>query len=148
MSIRSIKILHVENERLPREIVAHYLGTIEELLCQIVAAESEEEALQRFAEGGFDLVLLDYQLDAGNGLSCLKRIRQRDGIVPVIAISGHADSAIAAELLHYGADLFLDKKKLSTTVLADAVRASLRRADNWRCDARDGYEPSKGGATL
>ena len=138
MSIRSIKILHVENERLPREIVAHYLGTIEELLCQIVAAESEEEALQRFAEGGFELVLLDYQLDAGNGLSCLQRIRQCDGIVPVIAISGYADPAVAAELVQHGADLFLSKKELSETVLADAVRASLRRADAWRCDAQDG----------
>lgn len=139
MSVRSIKVLHVEDEQLPREIVAYFLSTMEDLRCMVVLAGSEEEAVQRFAEGGFELVLLDYQLATGNGLSCLQRIRQQDGIVPVIVISGHADAETAADLLHYGADLFLGKKELSETVLAEAVRSSLRRADAWRSVEQAGH---------
>ncbi|MHB1036132.1 MAG: response regulator [Pirellulales bacterium] len=144
MSTRFVKVLHVEDERLPRAIVANFLGAIEELQCQVVAATSEEEALERFAESGFELVLLDYQLAAGSGLSCLQRIRQRDGIIPIIAISGHADPAVAAELLRHGADLFLSKNEISAAVLANAVRASLRRADAWRCAAQAGDGPNEG----
>ena len=62
-------------------------------------AETEYAALEEFDRGGIDFVILDYHLTSGDGLSCLRRLRERDAMVPVVAVSGVATPEIAAELV-------------------------------------------------
>jgi CheY-like chemotaxis protein len=132
MAARKVNLLHVEDNLVQRALLAGLLETLPELELTITVAESEDEAVAEFVRGGIDFVLLDYQLSQGDGLQCLLRIRQRDPLVPVVAISGTATAEIAADLIRGGADDYLNKLDLTREKLATSVREALRRADLFR----------------
>jgi DNA-binding response OmpR family regulator len=140
MSQRTVRVLHIEDDRFLHRLLAHFLAEIGECRFEIVTAESERRGLELFDERGADLIVLDYRLAQGDGLHCLKELRRRDPHVPVIAISGMASSEIAQELIECGADDYLDKRDLSGRVLAQSIRGVLARWDAWRKRAarRDG----------
>jgi DNA-binding response OmpR family regulator len=93
---------------------------------------SEDAALEEFVGGEYDLVILDYHLSQGNGVNCLRFIRQHNPTVAVIAISGVATDEIAADLIEAGADDYLAKQTLDKKVLAQSVRNVLIRAKAYR----------------
>ena len=132
MPVRTIRLLHVEDDLAQRRFVSHHLASMGEYRFDILSAEGEDAALVEFNGGGVDFVILDYHLTQGNGLSCLQKLRGSDRIVPIITVSGVATPEIAAELLQVGADDFISKKDLSNEVLARSVRGALARADAWR----------------
>jgi DNA-binding response OmpR family regulator len=132
MKQRVISLLHVEDDAMQRELLQHHLAVIDEYQFNVQIAESEHKALEIFDGGGTDFIILDYQLRAGDGLNCLKELRKRDPVVPVVAISGVATAQIASELLQAGADEYLSKPDLTSRRLASVVREALRRADAFR----------------
>jgi DNA-binding response OmpR family regulator len=109
-----------------------YLRKVPDLAFELAGADSEAAAVEEFRRQPRDLVLLDYQLAQGNGLNCLRSIRQLDARVPIIAISGAATSSVAAELLQSGADDFISKAHLSVKGLERSIRLALSRADAYR----------------
>jgi len=128
MTPTTIQVLHVEDDRIQHVFVARHLAALSEYDFRIETATSEDEAMEIFQKGDFDLVILDYHLDQGNGLHCLTRIRELDEMVPVIAVSGVATDEIAAKLIEEGADDYLGKKGLDGPTLNQSVRNSLTRA--------------------
>jgi len=105
---------------------------MDEFQFEMVCAESEQEGLALFDRKGADLIILDYHLTDGNGLHFLQALRRDAPHVPVIAVSGRAGPEIARELIECGADDFLDKKDLTSQVIAASVRDVLTRCDAWR----------------
>jgi CheY-like chemotaxis protein len=129
MSPRLVTLLHVEDDPMQQRMIAHHLKAIPELAFAITPVATEELAMECFQGAKIDVVLLDYQLENGNGLNLLDRLRKLDPIIPIIAISGVATSEIAAELVLAGADDYFNKKDLNSAGLAASIRSSLRRAD-------------------
>lgn len=119
-----MQVLHVEDDPEQQKVVGHWLNRIEDFRFQIQTATGEAEALQRFQEHPCDLVILDYQLTEGNGLDCLRRLRQLDAFVPVIAISGVAEPSTFTELMRMGAADCLRKDELQTETLAKSIRSA------------------------
>jgi len=132
MPLTAIKLLHVEDDRIQQALLACELAALDEYRFDITVVTSEDEALAVFPGGGFELVILDYHLIQGDGVSCLRNIRQIDPIVPTIAISGVATDEIAAELISAGADDYLTKQTLDSTILGQSVRNVLTRAKAFR----------------
>lgn len=141
MNAPTLRLLHVEDDRMQQRVVAHYLRAVGEYQFDVRCAVSEEEAVRVFDAGGIEFVILDYHLTQGNGLSCLRHIRERDPMVPILAISGAATSEVAAELVRAGADDFIGKAELTSEVLARSVRASAERAFAFRRQ----MEPTRAG---
>jgi CheY-like chemotaxis protein len=129
---RTIKLLHVEDSALPRRIVAQQLAAVPDYTFAITYAATEDEAVAAFAHHQSELVLLDYHLEEGDGLSCLRRLREADAVVPVIVVSGQECPEVAADLLQAGADDYIGKNDLGTDALARSVCAALARVDGWR----------------
>jgi len=136
MSARAIRLLHVEDDALQRKLLQAHLNKLADLKFEVTPADSEDDAIRRLGDG-FDMVLLDYHLNQGNGLSCLRRIRTHDPRLPIIAISGVATSEIAAELLEAGADDYFSKEGFESEQFGRSIRAALARADAWKARAPD-----------
>jgi DNA-binding NtrC family response regulator len=101
---------------------------------RVVEAETAAGALAKHEEG-VDLVLLDYRLPDGDGLSVLKRIKERDPETLVILLTAYASVDAAVDAMKHGAYHFANKpfnldeiallveKALETTRLRREVRA-------------------------
>src|SRR5207248_279388 len=83
----TLNLLHVEDDQAQRMLVAHHLRAVEGYTFSVVHAATEEEAVAIFRRGGIDLVILDYHLQTGDGLGCLRQLRCLDPLVPVIVVS-------------------------------------------------------------
>lgn len=89
---------------------------IRELLTQILSdhyaveeAVNGEEALEGIKSGKYDLVLLDFQLPGMNGIDVLKQLRDRQGELPVILITGHGSPNMAIQASSLGVYGFMSK---------------------------------------
>jgi CheY-like chemotaxis protein len=125
----AIRLLHIDDDRIQHALVARSLAKLGEYLFSIRTATSEEEAIKAFAEGGTDLVILDYHLTKGNGLGCLRWLRRSDPFLPIIAVSGVATPDIATQMIEEGADDYLCKQSLNFgQSLIQSVKNTLTRA--------------------
>ncbi len=132
MTPKTMMLLHVEDDPIQQVLIAHQLASMREYCFDITVAISEDSAVGQFTSGSFDLVILDYHLTQGDGVSCLRRLRDLDRIVPIIAVSGAATDEIAAVLISVGADDYLSKQTLESRILWQAVRNALTRAQAFR----------------
>jgi DNA-binding NtrC family response regulator len=124
-------ILVVDDEALIRWSLAERLSADG---YRVVEADTAASALERHAEG-VDLVLLDYKLPDGDGLTVLKKIKETDPDTLVILLTGFSSVEAAVEAMKHGAYHYANKpfnldeiallveKALETTRLRREVRA-------------------------
>jgi CheY-like chemotaxis protein len=133
MTTSAIRVLHIDDDRIQQALIARSLKKIEGYEFSIRTATSEDDALLLFIQGGIDLVILDYHLSKGDGLSCLRRLRTLDPLVPIVAVSGVATADIATQLIEEGADDYLCKQVLNFgQIFSQCVRNALTRAKSYR----------------
>jgi CheY-like chemotaxis protein len=132
MSVRPVKLLHVEDNYTQHRLLAGLLRALPEFDFAVTRVGSEEAAVAEFRQGGYEFVLLDYRLEEGDGLSCLHRLRALAPLVPIVAVSGMATEEVAADLLRSGADDYVNKEELTFDGFARSVREALARTDAFR----------------
>jgi DNA-binding response OmpR family regulator len=99
----------------------------------VVQARDGEEALERFDEGEFDLIVLDLALPKLDGLEVCRRLRSRS-IVPIIMLTARDDEVDKVLGLELGADDYVTKP-FSPRELTVRVRNVLRRSRSTPADA-------------
>src|SRR3954453_22941154 len=108
---------------------------------EVVPAHDGREALDRFAEQRFDLVVLDIMLPKLDGIEVCRRMRSRSQ-VPIIMLTAKDDEIDKVQGLEMGADDYITKvlgrergaaaylpKPFSVREFRSRVRAALRRAE-------------------
>jgi len=76
-----------------------------------------------FGGGGFDLVLLDYQLGGGeDGLDYLRRFREQPGFPPVIMLTAAGNEDLAVNAIKAGAADYIPKQTMTHERLTAAVQ--------------------------
>ena len=93
---------------------------------RVVQARDGEEALRRFDEEPFDLVVLDVMLPRVDGLEVCRRLRA-ESTVPIIMLTARDDELDKVLGLELGADDYITKP-FSIREFRSRVRALLRRA--------------------
>lgn len=116
-------ILIVEDEA----VAARQLEeTLHQEAYKTATARSVAEARHAMEERSFDLVLLDWNLPDGDGITLLQAWREQQIAIPVLVLSANITVDDRVHALNVGADDYLCKPHSSIELLA-RVRALLRR---------------------
>jgi two-component system, OmpR family, response regulator len=94
---------------------------------EVVQASDGREALARFSEQSFDLVVLDLMLPRMDGLEVCKRLRAKGSTVPIIMLTAKSEEIDKVLGLELGADDYITKP-FSMREFRSRVKAALRRA--------------------
>ena len=120
-----IRILMVEDDEL---IASSVVRGLREEGFTVEHAADGESAWSALQAGPWDLVLLDWWLPAQDGLTVLRRFRQRDRDTPVLFLTARDAVSDRVRGLDGGADDYLCKPYAFDELLA-RVRALLRRRE-------------------
>src|SRR3954470_16487317 len=91
------------------------------------AAASGEAALQLLSEDGFDLMISDVRMPGMSGLETLRRVRQKNLMLPVLLVTAFADIRSAVTAMRDGAVNYL-AKPIDLEELITSVRHALTPA--------------------
>ncbi|WP_456432546.1 response regulator [Thermosulfuriphilus sp.] len=92
----------------------------------------EEDFKAVLDQGGFDLVITDYQLRWTDGLKILKAVKERYPLCPVIMFTATGSEEIAVSAMKAGLDDYILKASRHFVRLPAAVQAALARAEEIR----------------
>jgi DNA-binding response OmpR family regulator len=121
-------------DRPPRILLADDEQSIQTLLSyplqkdgfDVVRASDGREALARFDEQSFDLVVLDVMMPRLDGLEVCRRLREKSS-VPIIMLTAKTEEIDKVLGLELGADDYITKP-FSMREFRSRVKAALRRA--------------------
>src|SRR6202042_3032863 len=94
---------------------------------EVVQAKDGLEALEKFEEQPFDLVVLDVMLPRLDGLEVCRRLRSRSS-VPIIMLPAKSEEIDKVVGLELGADDYITKP-FSLREFSSRVKAALRRSE-------------------
>src|SRR4051812_39239738 len=124
MSERPTRILLVDDEHSIQTLLSFPLRKDG---YEVIQASDGREALQRFGEQQFDLVVLDVMMPHLDGLEVCRRMRARSS-VPIIMLTAKTEEIDKVLGLELGADDYITKP-FSMREFRSRVKAALRRAE-------------------
>jgi DNA-binding response OmpR family regulator len=124
MSSEAPRILLVDDEQSVQTLLTYPLRKEG---YEVIAASTGREALARFQEGQFDLVVLDVMLPEVDGFDVCKQLRAKSS-VPIIMLTAKAEELDKVLGLELGADDYITKP-FSMREFRSRVKAVLRRAN-------------------
>jgi len=121
---RSARILLVDDEQSIQTLLSYPLRKEG---YEVVHAVDGRQALDRFEELPFDLVVLDLMLPKVDGLEVCRQLRGRSA-VPIIMLTAKSDEIDKVVGLELGADDYITKP-FSLREFSSRIKAALRRAE-------------------
>jgi PAS domain S-box-containing protein len=130
---RPLRVLHVEDDPLDRELVAETLRA-GGLTCDIVHVDTREAFTAELTRGGFDVILSDDSLPVFDGRTAQTIAARTAPLVPFIVVSGTLGEEVAIDRLKDGATDYVLKQRLSrlTTAIVRAIREARIKSEHDR----------------
>jgi signal transduction histidine kinase/DNA-binding response OmpR family regulator len=122
----SLRILLAEDNKVNQRVAMTMLGKMGH---QITLATNGLEALERWRQNDFDLILMDVQMPEMTGLQAAKQIRQEEAMgthVPIVAMTASAMSEDRDRCLAAGMDDFISKP-VSSKAIEEVITATFSR---------------------
>ena len=104
------KILIVDDSKILRDVIKKIILSIDGLDL-IGEAATPLKALEIYKKQYPDIVILDINLDIGNGIDILTTFRKSDRVPIIIMLTNYANSAFKTITKKLGAQYFFDKTK-------------------------------------
>jgi len=124
-------ILIVDDEAPVRDALA---GLLESLGHRITEACNGCEALERFEQDRFDLILTDVIMPKMNGFDLIRQIQLRiNHRIPLVILSSHGDPAGVQSAIYAGAFDYIMKPAEAGTVL-EVVERALEQGRTWAAE--------------
>src|SRR5262249_7318273 len=127
MTEKSIKVLLIEDNPGDACLIQEILEEETSARFKVEQATRLETGLERLAEGGSDVVLLDLWLPDSQGFETFHRVHIHSPQVPIVVLTGLNDEAVAAETLRAGGQDYLNKGALTYCVLHKSIRHAIER---------------------
>ncbi len=117
---RHARILLAEDNPINQEVA---LDLLHSAGLQVDLASNGEEAVQRFAEADYDLILMDMQMPVMDGLAATRQIRRSPrGHLPILAMTANAFGEDRQRCLDAGMNAHIAKPVDPTNLYATLIR--------------------------
>jgi DNA-binding NtrC family response regulator len=123
------EILHVDDDPQFTRLVAARLKSYGIQTCQLNDAR---ECLDRVIYDGYRLVLLDIDMPYVDGLKLLEDIKQHDGSIQVVMLTGLVTMTSALRSFRSGAEACLFKPIEDFTPLVETIHRTFHKLDGWQ----------------
>jgi DNA-binding response OmpR family regulator len=120
-------VLLIEDNPGDARLIEVMLGDVHGMPFHLECADRLQAGLQRLDQGGVDMVLLDLGLPDSSGLDTVKRTHAHAPDVPIIVLTGHDDEVLGVNSVWMGAQDYLVKGAVDSTLLGRAIRYAIGR---------------------
>ncbi len=103
---KNLKLLYVEDDDVARNSTSEMLGNF---FCDITTAIDGQDALDKFHNSTFDLILSDINMPKLDGITLLKEIREVNTNIPVLFLSAHNEKSYYLDATKLGLDGYILK---------------------------------------
>ncbi len=124
-SVVPIHLLLVEDNPGDARLVYEMLRN--QLHIKLEVADCLAACMQRLDQGGIDLVLLDLGLSDSQGLDTLTSVACTHPAMPVVALTGLDDDALALRTVQAGGQDYLTKRNVTPEILRRTIRHAFER---------------------
>ncbi len=125
---RSRTILHVDDDPSVHRIVTKALQNEN---YDVISLEDPTQVSRELLSSGARVVLLDIDMPQIDGLTLLRQIKEQDGGVQVIMLTGFVSMNTVLRSMRWGAEACVFKPLTDFNSLLTAVRASFNKIDFW-----------------
>lgn len=103
------RVLLAEDDAISKILLLNVLKKID---CEIVPAQNGQEAIEKYQEQNFDLVIMDVTMPVMDGFEAASRIRELEGktrYTPIIALTAHVFREVGKRCCEAGMDDYITK---------------------------------------
>jgi DNA-binding NarL/FixJ family response regulator len=123
----TICLLLLEDSPLDFFLFRALLGQLKGVKFELLHAERLSDAMAMLGEKDVDVIFTDLNLPDSSGAETVRELVTEAKDVPVIVLTGYADSGVEAGLLTEGASGLLGKDGLTAPVLFQAIEEAIYR---------------------
>ncbi|MBM3301770.1 MAG: PAS domain S-box protein, partial [Deltaproteobacteria bacterium] len=129
MDTEQLKVLLVEDDPGDVDYLQEMLSETEGLQFELVCVDRLKAALECLREGDrqFDVMILDLGLPDSVGLETFRQIHHQALSIPIVVMTALNDSDMAMEAVREGAQDYLVKGDLTSTLLVRSIRYAVER---------------------
>jgi two-component system chemotaxis response regulator CheY len=121
-----MNIMLVDDSRTMRNIQKNVLKTLGEHT--IAEAGDGVEALTHIAAGGkYDIILVDWNMPNMDGLSFVKRVREKDKATPIVMVTTEAEKTRIVDAIKAGVNNYVIKPFTPDSLL-ERIKQTLEKA--------------------
>lgn len=132
MSESAIKILLIEDNSGDARLIQEYLAEAQAappagFSFELIHADRLSAGLEHLAASQFDVILSDLSLPDSQGLNTFLQVQATSPQTPIVVLTGFDDEAVSAKAVEAGAQDYLTKSELTSSVLLRAIRYAIAR---------------------
>ena len=127
MSDNSMRILLIEDNHGDARLIQEMLNEAKSVPFILEWRDRLSSGLQKLAEDGADVVLLDLGLPDSQGLETYTKAQSRFPGVPIVVLSGLHDESVAVKAVSTGAQDYLVKGQIEGKLLARSMMYAIER---------------------
>jgi len=143
-----VRVLLVEDCPDHAALISAKLKKATRLRAEITHVDRVSSGLERIADGGFDVVLLDFSLPDSFGIDTFRRVHEAAPRLPIIVLTSLDDNQLAVQAVREGAQDYLIKREADTRLLVRSILYAIERqtAEDALRDSEERYALAVRGA--
>ena len=127
MAQKHITVLLIEDNGGDALLIRQMLEKVRGIPLRFERRDRLATGLERLSEGGIDVVLLDLGLPDSGGLDTVRKTQAHAPNVPIIVLTGHDDEVLGVNSVWAGAQDYLVKGQVDSTLLVRGIRYAIGR---------------------
>ena len=122
-----ILVLLVEDSPTDALLIGAVLSDVPDVQYEVTHAVRLSDGLARARETRFDVVLLDLGLPDAQGMDTFRKFHRQVPELPVLVLTGLDDISVGLQAIQEGAQDYLIKNKINSSVLSRVIRYAIDR---------------------